>query len=175
MKDRRAEAPTKRIAVLVAGILAPSAASASGGLVLMPDWTMLGVLLVGFALLVAPVNALIFRPLFRTLDERHQKIVGARERAKVIEERASQSMSRYRTSVREARDEAESGRQMQIQAARSEHASITSGAKDESDREVAYARSEIATSLDEARATLRAASEGLARDAAERILGRSLQ
>lgn len=178
MEERRAEMPAMRIGVplvLLLGILAPGSAIASGGLVLMPDFTMLFVLLCGFVLLVAPINALIFRPIFRVLDERHQKIEGARDRAQLIDEEASRAMARYRASVREARDEAESGRQFQLQDARCEQGSITSRAKQESDREVAHARSDLAASLEEARATLRTASEGLARQAAERILGRTLQ
>ncbi|MCP3914191.1 MAG: hypothetical protein GY711_01405, partial [bacterium] len=78
------------------------------------------------------------------------------------------------SGVRAARDDAETGRKQQLEAARSEQNSITGAARAECEDEIVRARSEIEASLDEARTTLEAASRDLARVAAERILGRPL-
>jgi F-type H+-transporting ATPase subunit b len=154
--------------------LSAAPARAAGGLVLVPEPFTLGALLVGFVFLIAPLNALIFRPIFRVLDERDARIEGARTRAAQLAGEAEALTSRYRDEIRQAREEAEAGRKEQLDAARSELAIITSDAKNEAETEIAGARAEISDSLLEARETLRSASQDLAKAAAERILGRAV-
>jgi F-type H+-transporting ATPase subunit b len=150
-------------------------AHASGQLVLLPDVTTLGILIVGFVILIAPLNAMIFRPLFRVIEEREAKIEGATRQAASFVSQATELTEQYRGSIREAREQAEATRKQHLEAARSEHGSITGDAKAESDDEIGHARQEIESSLVEARATLERASADLAKVAAERILGRTLQ
>ncbi len=149
-------------------------AAASGDLVIFPDPPILVALIIAFVILVFPLNAAIFKPLFRVMDEREAKIKGATEEAKQLVGKAEVLTSDYRDGIRSARDDAEAARKEQLEAARSEHASITGAARAESEDEVSHARTEIEASLDEARATLEAASRDLAKVAAERILGRPL-
>ena len=155
--------------------LVPSAAlAAGGGLVLTPTMPILITLLIGFVLLVVPMNKMIFRPLFKVLDERAAKITGARDRAQHLEQEADASMNRYRDAVRDARENAEVTRQTQLSESRSEQASMTADAKGEAASEIARARGELEASLTEARVGLRASSEEVAKIAAEQILGRAL-
>jgi F-type H+-transporting ATPase subunit b len=149
-------------------------ALASEDLVLFPDWRMLGLLVAIFGLLVFPVNALIFKPIFRVLDERDAKIVGTREKAERMFADAEEVLSRYETSVREVRAEAEQARKQVLEAARSVGSANTAEARGEAEREVAGAREEVASALDAARSGLRAQAEGLARDVAAQALGRPL-
>jgi F-type H+-transporting ATPase subunit b len=155
-------------------LMAAAPARAAGSLSLEPEGSVLIVLLVGFVLLIFPLNRLIFRPLLKVVDERDAKIEGARRRASQLEEEATASIRKYRGAIREAREEAEAGRRVRLEAARSEQGSITGEARGEAEQEIARARSEIAASLDEARTSLRGASEELALVAAERILGRPI-
>lgn len=150
-------------------------AQAAGKLVLYPDPLTLVTLIVGFVILIAPINATIFRPLFRVLDERDAKIAGATRRAEGLVAQAAELTERYRGSIREAREAAEVARKQQLEAARSEYAVITGDARTESEDEIGRARQEIESSLAEARTALGRASQDLAKIAAERILGRSLQ
>jgi len=147
---------------------------AAAQLEIFPDPPVLVTLLVGFVLLIFPMNAGIFRPLFRVMDERDAKIAGATEEARQLVARADELTTDYRAGIRAAREEADAARKEQLEAARSEQASITGAARAESEDEVGRARSEIEASLDEARASLEASSRDLARVAAERILGRAL-
>jgi F-type H+-transporting ATPase subunit b len=133
------------------------------------------ILIVGFVVLIAPLNALIFRPLFRVIDDREAKIAGATRQARQLVDEATELTERYRGSIREAREAAELARQQQLEAARSEHGSITDDARAESESEIGRARQEIENSLVEARSSISRASEDLAKIAAERILGRALQ
>jgi len=168
--------PAKRVrwAVPTLCLLSGAPASASGGLVLVPDPWIYVPLLIGFVLLVAPLNALIFRPIFRVLDERDQRITGARKRAAQLSAEAETLTTRYRDEIRQTREEAERGRKEQLGAARSEQGSITDDARSEAEDEISRAREEIAASLEEARASLQSTSQDLAKVAAEQILGRAV-
>jgi F-type H+-transporting ATPase subunit b len=172
LKNRVRQAAFGAFAVVL--LLAGDALASEGGLVLFPDPVMLGVLIVIFALLVYPVNQLIFRPIFRVLDERDTKIAGTREKAERLFAEADEVLARYTSSVREVRAEAEQARKQVIQVARSDGGSKTTQARSEAEREVARARQEIAGALDAARGELRARTEGLAREVATQALGRAL-
>jgi len=147
---------------------------ASDNLELMPDPTILAIMLVGFVLLIFPLNALIFKPIFHSLDERAQRISGARERSTLLQTEADSVLDRYETAIREARAESETSRQAQIAAAREEQITLTDQARGEADGELVRARTELGRSLEEARANLRSSSEDLASAAAEQVLGRAL-
>jgi F-type H+-transporting ATPase subunit b len=162
-------------AVIASLLLAAGPALAAGSLVLVPDW--LGVLpfmLVGFVLLIFPLNALLFQPIFRALDERAERIAGARERSDQLQRDADEVLDRYQGAIREARAEAESARQAQLEGAREEQVELTSAARETAERELEGARGEMNQSIEAARASLRASAEGLAQAAAEQVLGRTI-
>ena len=172
MKNRVRQAAFGAFAAV--SLLAGDAIASEGGLVLFPDPVMLGVLIAIFALLVYPVNQLIFRPIFRVLDERDAKITGTREKAERLFTEADEVLARYEGSVREVRAEAEQARKQVIEVARGDGGSKTAQARDEAEVEVVRAREEIAAALDAARGELRAQTEGLAREVATQALGRAL-
>jgi F-type H+-transporting ATPase subunit b len=155
-------------------LLAGDALASEGDLVLFPDPVMLGILVALFLLLVYPVNQLIFRPIFRVLDERDAKIAGTRKRAEKLFGEADEVLARYEGSVREVRAEAEQARKQVLEGARGDGGSKTAQARTEAEHEVAGARAEIAAALDVARGELRAQTEGLAREVAAQALGRRL-
>lgn len=173
--DRIASCSVGLVLALAFVTLVADPAHAAGKLELIPNPPILVALIVGFIILIAPVNALIFRPLFRVLDEREAKIAGATNEASGLVERATELTDQYRGAIREAREEAEFARKQQLEAARSEHASITGDARSESEGEISRAREDIEGALSEARTTLEAESRDLAKVAAERILGRPMQ
>lgn len=169
----------------------PSAAMASESLELIPDYALfdlikpgliedesglgaLWVMLIAFALLVIPLNVLIFQPIFRALDARAERIQGARSRSEHLQREADSILERYETAIREVRREAEATRQAEIGRAREEQAALTSQAKLEAETQLESARSDLARSLESARASLRTSAEDLARAAAEQVLGRAL-
>lgn len=158
---------------LLSGIAA-TPAHAAGGLQLIPEVAELVTLFVLFALLIFPLNALIFRPIFGVLDEREERIAGARRRGEQLETEAAQIVARYEGEVREVRESSERERRESLDRSRDERATIADAARSEAEAEIERGRMAIASSLDEARTTLRAGAEQLASQAAERILGRSL-
>ncbi len=135
---------------------------------------ILGVMLVSFVLLIFPLNALIFKPIFRSLDARAERISGARERSIQLEGQADDVLDRYEGAIREARLESEQSRQTQIARAREEQASLTEQARGEAENELERARGDLGRSLEEARTSLRSGAEDRAKAAAEQVLGRAL-
>lgn len=162
------------LAVMLASAFAAGPAMASGDLVLIPDPKVLGILIVAFAILIFPLNALLFKPIFTALDARAERIQGARERSGQIQEEADAVLTRYESAIRQARSEAETQRQAQRERARDEQAELTAAARQEAEVELERARTELTQSLDEARASLRTNAEGLAEAAASQVLGRAL-
>jgi F-type H+-transporting ATPase subunit b len=134
-------------------------------------WLQLVVL---FAILVFPLDRLLFRPLLRTLEQRGERIEGARSRASAVSKQADEVLGRYEAAVGVARKEAESIRRGALDAARQEQGKISSAARLAAEREVAKARQGVAGALESARAALRGETQRLAREAAARVLGRPL-
>jgi len=154
--------------------LAASPALASSDLVLIPDGQMLLILIVFFVALIFPVNALIFKPIFAALDERQEKVAGFRRRSQSLQAGADSVLKRYRDSIREVRAEVDQARREQLDAVRTEQATITAEARSSAEGQLAAARTELEAALVAARQTLRTNAQDLARDAATAILGRSL-
>jgi F-type H+-transporting ATPase subunit b len=164
----------RTLIVALVSLAAALPAQAADQLNLTPDPWVTGALLIVFVAIIFPLDALIFQPLLRVMDEREERIDGARRRAASVEGQAQEALDRYEESIRTAHDEAAAERRRQLEVARGELQSVTRSAKDEAERDVARARDELEGSLGEARDTLRASADELASLAAERILGRSL-
>jgi len=161
-------------AALWATLAAGAALADEGSLQLVPEPPLLLTLLVLFALLIVPVDRLLFRPVFRVLDERAAKIEGTRVRAARIEREADQALERYEGAVRDTREQAEQQRRARLDEARGELQHTTAAARGEAEAEIERARHGLEASYQAARQALRAQSEDLARQAAARVLGRPL-
>jgi F-type H+-transporting ATPase subunit b len=179
-RDRRIARIAPLIAIGALLILGSEAFASEGELVLFPhvhgefSFRDLIILLVLFTALVYPVNRLIFKPIFRVLDEREEKIAGTRRQADRLFAEADEVLERYEQSLREVRQDAEQERKQTLEGARADGAAKTAIARGEAEREVTRAREEVAAALDDARGTLRAQSESLASEIAARVLGRVL-
>lgn len=169
-------------ALLLAVFLAAPAHAAEGGLQIFPD-LFLGVsffesryvqLMFLFIVLIFPVNKLVLKPLLAVLDERAARIDGTRKRAGEIGAQAEAVLARYSAAVEQARKQAEELRKNALAGARGDQAQILAEARSTAEREVSAARSGVASAIEGARATLRSQSESLGREAAARVLGRTL-
>ncbi len=162
------------VSTLAVGLLGAFPARAAGGVLeIFPDERIF-YLIPLFILLIFPLNKLLFRPVFQVLDERDARIAGARKRAEETGAQAEAVLDRYRSAVRSAREEAESGRKEALEGARREQAELTGNARSEAETEINHAREEVAGALVDARSQLREQAQELAREAAARVLGRSL-
>jgi F-type H+-transporting ATPase subunit b len=162
-------------AFVACALFAGAAVASEGGLVLLPDWTgKLPILIVLFALLMAPVNAILFKPIFQVLDAREERTGGTRKRAEKIMKDAESTLAGYEQAVREARAEAEQARKREAAAAREENATVIDAARAESASHLESARTELAVALEQSRQILGGDVRSLADEAASRVLGRAL-
>ena len=176
-RERRPRAGARlRITVVLglASLLLALPAQASETLELTPDLIVTGVLFVAFLLLVVPLDRLIFRPLLKVMDEREERIDGARRRAERVQGQAQEALQRYEDAIREAHQEVAAERRRKLDVARVELQAVTQRARQDAEGELLRARDELEGSLADARDDLRGSANELANLAAERILGRSL-
>ena len=179
---RTANAARISVPTVFVGALALAAAvfgagpafAAGGGIEIMPTPAKLLPLILLFVLMIVPVNRLIIQPMLSVLDERDARIAGARQRAAELEKRASEVLASCEASVATAREEAESDRRGTLDQARSAHAERVGRERGEAEARIAEARREVGSALEAARSGLQAEAQELARQAAERMLGRSL-
>jgi F-type H+-transporting ATPase subunit b len=157
-------------------LIAPHAALAEEGhgLVLVPELSRILPLIALFALLIAPANALVLKPLLRVLDERDARIGGTRARAERLEQDAAEVLARYERAVRETREDSERTRRALLTEVRSEVQREIAAARNEAEGRLDGARAEITASLESARGALRGEAQDLARQAASQVLGRAL-
>lgn len=161
----------------VAGLttaLNAASAQAAGDLVLIPDPGLLLTMVIAFTLLIFPLNALLFKPIFRALDAREERIQGARDRSVKLQQDADEVLGRYETAIREARAESETARQAKLEQAREEQTRLTTAAKASAEADLERARGELSQTIESARTSLRASADELARSAAETVLGRAI-
>jgi F-type H+-transporting ATPase subunit b len=154
-------------------LAAPARAAAEEGLDIFPDLHVL-VLIALFLVLIYPCHKLLFTPLLRVLDERRERIDGARARAERLSRDADELLGRYESAVQGARTEAEAARRKALEAARKNQARLTAQARAEAERELHAAREDVARELERAREQLRRDAQQLARAAATQVLGRVL-
>jgi len=155
-------------------LIAPAAFAAGGALQIFPEPELVIWLLVLLTILVIPLNHLLFKPLLHVLDEREERIAGAKARADRLTREAEATIAQYEQAVRETREDAERARRAHLDTARRETLETTEAARATAEREIDRARSTLRESLEEARTTLRADARELARGAASRVLGRPI-
>jgi F-type H+-transporting ATPase subunit b len=114
---------------------------------LIPD----GTLLIHIAIIITMVfvlNRLLFKPVGRVLSEREARTHGRSDEARVTMRRVSESLSRYETSLRQARAEGYSLLERQ-----------QSEANGERQRKVALVRREVEERIEEEKRQIRAQAE----------------
>jgi F0F1-type ATP synthase membrane subunit b/b' len=168
----------RRVAIAAVGpaiFTAGDAVAAEGGLVLLPDPTLLIVLTLFFAALVPFVNGLVLRPMLRVLDARAERTDGARRRAARLEEQVRDAVARYERSIQEVRRAAEGTRQEILDDARRRATEETLAARSHAETELGRVRRELESAVRGARDGLANQARELAREAAGRVLGRVIE
>ncbi len=135
-------------------------------------------LLVGLVALILVLskllNRIVFEPLVQVLEERDKRIDGARTRAGDLAREAAALLARYEDAVRETREGAGADRRVRMEEARRSYQAAIGEARGVSEAEIHRTRTEVGEAVSAARTTLEQDARGLARDLAERLLGRSL-
>jgi F-type H+-transporting ATPase subunit b len=150
------------------------ASSYAAALNLNPDPVLVGGWVVLFLLLIYPVNRLFLRPLTQVLERREESTLGAVAEAEELLAQASRLQDELEQGLRGARERARA-RQAELAAETQEQERhVLERAREDASRTVDAVRDTVAEELDAARAAMRTDATALAREAAEKILGRAL-
>ena len=152
----------------------PGAALAAGGLNLQPGLGLLIANLVVLGLLIYPTQRLLLAPLVRIFEQREQRTTGAMARAEEVRVEAAAVHAELDKRLVQARADAQARRSAILSEAEGEEQEILELARAEVARTLEALRSSIAEEAADARRKLHADARALSREAASKILGRSL-
>ncbi|HEX7128134.1 MAG TPA: ATP synthase F0 subunit B [Thermodesulfobacteriota bacterium] len=133
-----------------------------------------GIILVTFLVLMAFLNAVLFRPMLRYLDEREAKTHGAVDEAKALEEEAARALEAYEARLSAARSEAQVETAAARKRASDEEQAILERAREDAARRIGEIERDVAAATEQARSVLGAQAREMARAIAEKVLGRTV-
>jgi len=127
-----------------------------------------------FFLLFFLLRALVFRPTMALFDERERAIDGAREEARGLEKEAEGKLGAFEHEMARVRTEASAERdRLRAEGVRLER-TLTEKVRLETDGMVRDAESKMATEADKIRKDIAQSSPVLAKQIAEKLLGREV-
>ena len=141
---------------------------------IFPNWTAIPIILF-LVILTFILNRTFFRPLAKALEERFQRIEGARREAEEIRIASQERLAEFDRRLREARRESDSQMAQIKNEALSEKNSIVSQKRSEAEKTLAESRAEIRKKAEQASVELEAHSDGFARQIATQILRRPVK
>jgi len=125
-----------------------------------------------FLVLMFLLNRILFRPMVRVLDERHDRTAGRREKAAQLDAEAESMLASYQARVQEARAEADRARMALVRQGEAERQKLLDAAAADAEKTVATIRARVRSEAADARKDLHQEADRLAAAAATRILGR---
>lgn len=121
------------------------------------------------------LRAFVFKPMMALFDEREKAIDGAREEARALEREAEDKLVAFETEMAKVRTEAGAERdKLRADATRLER-SMTEKVRQETDQLVREAEARMDDEAKRIRAEIASASPDLARQIAEKLLGREVR
>ena len=137
------------------------------------DWTLF-LQFINFMVLMAVLNALLFKPLRAALQARRDTIEGSKAKVEDLDEQVQAQIARYEAKLQEARQQGGQERAALRKAAQEEEARILGEANQKSADNLQKIKAEIQAEADTARQALRNETETLAKEIAGKVLGRAV-
>ena len=137
------------------------------------DWTLF-LQFVNFMILMAVLNALLFKPLRAALQARRDAIEGSKAKVQDIDEQVQAQIARYEAQLQEARLQGAQERASLRKAAQEEEARILGEANRKSAEKLQTIKDQIQEEAGAARQSLRNETEALAKEIAGKVLGRAV-
>lgn len=125
--------------------------------------------------LLGILTQIVFKPFMNVLQERRNRIEGAEQKAKDLQQQADELIERYREAIAAAQAQGASIRDEIRKTSLAEEMAILEKAMGEANRLIQEVKGKIAEESRTARADLRFQAQNLSREITERILGRSMQ
>ncbi len=143
-------------------------------MVIFPDFKVVLIQMLPFAVTLVALNVLVFAPLLRLVEERKRRVVGYAAEAEEITADAHEKKSIVEDRLASAKAEAAAARARLVQAAEEEGEKLIAAARLEAEKELDAFRERLAGVQAEVAAQLKADAESMSVEIASRILGRSI-
>ncbi|MBI5078450.1 F0F1 ATP synthase subunit B [Candidatus Saganbacteria bacterium] len=134
----------------------------------------LGVQLLNFLIMLWFLNAFVFKPILRSVEERERRIKGMENEGKGAAERCETALAEYEAKIKQMKHEASEITAASRKKAQEAAGKIMDEAKGVFKERIDKARADINKDLDAASATLKKEVSGVASLIASRIMGRSV-
>lgn len=147
---------------------------AEGGVNVDFDLTFLAQFLL-FSMFIVVIKPILFDPLLRVFEERERRTEGAKKKAREMDEKAGELLTRYEAALESVRREASQERErLRAETAKIE-AQIMAEARAETARILEAGKARIAGEVAEMKRELERGQPALAAEIATRILGRDVR
>jgi len=137
------------------------------------DWTLL-LQFVNFMILMAVLNALLFKPLRAALQARKETIERAKAKVQDIDEQVQAQIARYEAQLQDARQQGGQERSALRKTGQEEEARILGDANRNAAEKLQTITAQIQEEAGSARQALRKETEALAKEIAGKVLGRAV-
>ena len=138
-----------------------------------PDYTVI-VQIVSFLIFWLVLTKLLFNPFLALLEEREQRTEGVKAEAAALMEESERLRAEYESAIARAEDEGRAVKESLLQEARQLRERILSQSREQASRMLAAARQEIQREMQRGRELAAREAQEIARQMAEKILGRKL-
>ncbi len=137
------------------------------------DWTLV-LQFFNFLILMAVLNALLFKPLRAALQARRETIEGSKAKVQDIDEQVQAQIARYEAQLQEARQQGGQERSALRKTGQEEEVKILGEANRSAAEKLQSITAQIQEEADSARKALRNETEALAKEIAGKVLGRAV-
>ena len=155
-------------------LLTPVLALAEGGEnLIQPDLSLLLVIVL-FLIFVFVLNKILFKPISKVLDERHNLTVGAADEARAAARSYQIRLADYEARIREARAKGYRLAELERAAALERRRQLIESIKQQAKHQIEEAKSNIQHQSAEARTALETESHQIAERISRTLLGRTV-
>ena len=155
-------------------LLTPTLALAAGGEnIIQPDLSLVLVIVL-FLIFVFVLNKILFKPISRVLDERHNLTVGAADEARAAARSYQMRLADYEARIREARAKGYRLAELERAAALERRRQLIESIKLQAKHQIEEAKSNIQHQSAEARTALETESHQIAERISRTLLGRTV-
>ena len=137
------------------------------------NWTLF-LQFANFMILMAVLNALLYKPLRAALRARKDTIEGSKAKVQDIDEQVQAQIARYEAQLQEARQQGGEERAALRKTAEEEETRILGGANQKAAEKLQSIKEQIQEEAGAARQALRNETKTLAQDIAGKVLGRAV-
>ncbi|MBI2987551.1 MAG: ATP synthase F0 subunit B [Deltaproteobacteria bacterium] len=120
------------------------------------------------------LTRLLFKPFIGLLEERERRTGGVKAEAAALKEEGGRLLKEYEYAIAKAKDEGRAMKEGIVQGARQARERLLAQAREEASRMLEAAREEIQKELQKGRELAGREAEAMARQMAEKILGRKV-